>query len=122
MLHPTASHISVKHSPKQDTGGSSCQLIIEETNRKEGAVPNPSLYRKLTEYSETRLQESGHCAADWDTSTRNQKHGGERSARHMFQLTASHIFVKHTPRHDKERSIFPLIQIEPSNTEGNEMK
>jgi hypothetical protein len=96
MLHPTASQISVKHTPKQDNGRSIRPLINIETFNKEGAKPSPSLQRKLIEYSVTKLEESGQTAADWDTITRNPKHGGERSARHVLHPTAPQIYVKHT--------------------------
>jgi hypothetical protein len=120
MLHPATSQIYLKHTPKHDTGGSNCQLIIKETNRTEGAEPNPSLHYKFTVYFATSLQESGQTAFDWDTNTRSPKHGGGRSARHMLHPTTSQIYVKHTSKQDMGGSNRQLVSTKTNNTEGAE--
>jgi hypothetical protein len=120
MLHPTASHMPIKHTPNHDKGRSLCPLKIIETSITEGAAPNPSLHCKLTEYSATRLQESGQSAVDWNTNTRSPKHGGARIARHTLHPSASKICVKLTPKKDTGGSNGQLINKETIRTEGAE--
>jgi hypothetical protein len=122
MLHPTASHIFVKHTPKQDKGKPICPLIQMETINMEGEELNPSPHDTIIEHTKTKMQESEQVASERDTNTRHKKHGGERRAWNLHHPNASHqISVNLTPKQDKGGSICQLINIETNSTEGVEL-